>query len=110
MYKVGATFNWDDKDSIPTKPAREELIEKLKTLITCDYEIVNQEAGMRPTTGDRRALLGVHPKHPQLALLNGLGTRGIMGSPLLAGYLFNFLENDVPLPAEVDIMRFPKKF
>jgi len=88
LYKVGATFNWDDKD----------------------YEIVNQEAGMRPTTGDRRALLGVHPKHPQLALLNGLGTRGIMASPLLAGYLFNFLENDVPLPAEVDIMRFPKKF
>jgi len=110
LYKVGATFNWDDKDSITTSSAREELIEKLKTLTTCDYEIVDQEAGMRPTTGDRRALLGVHPKYPQLALLNGLGTRGIMASPLLAGYLFDFLEKGIALPEEVDIMRFPKKF
>lgn len=105
-YKVGASFNWADKDSIPSSAAREELIQKMKTLLTCDYEIIDQEAGMRPTTGDRRALLGVHPKFPRLALLNGLGTRGIMASPLLANYLFNFLEKGEALPAEVDSMRF----
>lgn len=110
LYKVGATFNWTDKDWETTKSAQEELIEKLKTLISCDYEIVSQEAGMRPTTGDRRALLGVHPKFKQLALLNGLGTRGIMASPLLAKYLFDYLEKGMALPEEVDIMRFPKKF
>ena len=110
MYKVGATFNWTDKDTQPSNEARKELIEKLATLISCDYEIIDQEVGIRPTTGDRRALLGVHPKFKQLALLNGLGTRGIMASPLLAKYLFNFLEKGEPLPAEVDIMRFPKKF
>ena len=71
LYKVGATFNWTDKDWETTKSAQEELIEKLKTLISCDYEIVSQEAGMRPTTGDRRALLGVHPKFKQLAFLMG---------------------------------------
>lgn len=109
LYKVGATFNWTDKDCETTQEAREELITKLKTLITCEYEIVAQEAGVRPTTGDRRALLGVHPKHTQLALLNGLGTRGIMASPLLAQYLFNHLENGEPLPNEVDIMRFLSK-
>jgi glycine/D-amino acid oxidase-like deaminating enzyme len=110
LYKVGATFNWTDKDTQPSNEARKELIEKLATLISCDYEIIDQEVGIRPTTGDRRALLGVHPKFKQLALLNGLGTRGIMASPLLAKYLFNFLEKGEPLPAEVDIMRFPKKF
>lgn len=109
LYKVGATYNWDDKNSLPTATAREELIEKLKTLITCNYEIVDQEAGMRPTTGDRRPLLGIHPKHPQLALLNGLGTRGIMASPLLAKHLFDYIERGKELPEEIDIKRFSSK-
>lgn len=110
LYKVGATFNWTDKDSVPSVKAREELVEKLASLLTCTYEIVDQEAGVRPTTGDRRALLGVHPKYNQLALLNGLGTRGIMASPLLAKCLFDHLENGKELLEEIDITRFASKF
>ncbi len=109
LYKVGATFNWTDKDTSPSEEARDELIEKMATLLSCDYEIVDQVAGMRPTTGDRRALLGIHPKYKQLALLNGLGTRGIMASPLLAQYLFNHLENGKELLDEIDIKRVLSK-
>ena len=105
-YKVGASFNWTDKDTKASTEAREELIEKMKTLLTCEYEIINQEVGIRPTTKDRRPLLGIHPEYLQLAVLNGLGTRGVMASPLLANYLFNFLEKGIALPAEVDIQRF----
>lgn len=109
LYKVGATFNWADKDTIPSNEARKELIDKLSGLISCDYEIVDQEVGMRPTVGDRRALLGIHPEYSQLALFNGLGTRGIMMSPMLAQYLFDYLENNIALPKEIDIKRFSKK-
>lgn len=109
-YKVGATFNWKDRDAKPTTAAREEILEKLRKVITCDFEVIDQEAGVRPTTGDRRALLGKHPHYPNLALLNGLGTRGIMASPHLAQMLYANLENGQNLPETVDIMRFPKKF
>lgn len=109
LYKVGATYNWVDKDWKSTEEARTELLLKLDGILTAPYEVVAQEAGMRPTTGDRRPLLGRHPKFRQLAVLNGLGTRGVMASPLLAKFLFQFLENNVPLPEEIDIMRFPKK-
>lgn len=109
LYKVGATFNRKDKDTVPSKEAREELIEKLASLVSCDYEIVNQEVGIRPTVGDRRALLGVHPEHPQLVVFNGLGTRGIMMSAMLAKHLFYHLENGDDLLKEVNITRFGKK-
>lgn len=109
LYKVGATFNWTDKDWKTTAEAREELRVKFDELATTPYEIIAQEAGIRPTTGDRRPLLGKHPKYNRLVLLNGLGTRGIMASPLLAGYLFQHIEHGVQLPEEVTIMRFPKK-
>ncbi len=109
-YKVGATYDWTSKDFLPTATAREELMAKFKTVVNLPFKVIDQEVGIRPTTGDRRALIGQHPLYPQMAVLNGLGTRGIMAGPLLARYLFNYLENQQPLPPEVDIMRFPKKF
>jgi len=109
LYKVGATFNWSDKTNIPTAEGRKELEDKLKTVITCDYDIVAHEAGVRPTTGDRRPLLGVHKDNHRLALLNGLGTRGVMIAPLMAKKLYQFLENDKALDQDIDIQRFKQK-
>ena len=106
LYKIGATFNWSDKTNRPTDQGREELLKKLKTVISCDFEIRDHEAGVRPTTPDRRPLLGKHPDHPQLAVFNGLGTRGVMSSPLLAIQLVEHLENEAELDPEVDISRF----
>jgi glycine/D-amino acid oxidase-like deaminating enzyme len=106
LYKIGATFNWTDKTNLPTEEGRDELIEKLQKVIRCDFEIRDHEAGVRPTTPDRRPLLGKHPDHPQLAIFNGLGTRGVMSSPLFAEQLVQHLENGRELDPQGDIFRF----
>ena len=105
-YKVGATFNWKDKTSKPSKEGRVELIEKLKKVITVPYSIIDQTAGVRPTVKDRRPLVGKHSKHTNLAILNGLGTRGVMIAPTVAKQLFNHLEKDEALDLEIAIDRF----
>ena len=105
-YKVGATFNWKDKTSNPSEEGKEELVEKLKKVLTVPYTIINQSAGIRPTVKDRRPLVGVHPEKPKLIVLNGLGTRGVMIAPTVAKNLFNHLEKDEKLDAEIDIKRF----
>ena len=110
LYKIGASFNWKDKDLKPTSDAREEILSKLKKVILCDFSVLDQEVGIRPTTGDRRPLVGVHPFYKQLALLNGLGTRGTMMSPYLAKALYRHLELGEELDEEISVMRFPKKF
>ena len=109
LYKVGATFNWADKTNVPTQEGRKELEDKLKTVITCDYKIVEHEAGVRPTTGDRRPLLGVHKDNHRLVLFNGLGTRGVMIAPLMAKKLYQCIENNQALDREIDISRFKQK-
>lgn len=106
LYKVGATFNWKDKTSEPTEEGKNELIEKLQKVLTIPYEIVGQTAGIRPTVKDRRPLVGVHSKHKQLAILNGLGTRGVMIAPTVAKQLFHHLEHQEKLDTEIDINRF----
>ncbi|WP_366140167.1 FAD-binding oxidoreductase [uncultured Tenacibaculum sp.] len=107
-YKVGATFNWTDKTSLPTKEGRKELEDKLQKVISVPYTVTNQLAGIRPTVKDRRPLVGVHPKYKQLAVLNGLGTRGVMIGPSIATSLFKHLEKGEKLDKEIDIKRFEK--
>ena len=105
-YKVGATFNHKDKTSIPSIEGKEELVDKLKKVITVPYEIIDQSAGIRPAVKDRRPLVGVHHKHPQLAILNGLGTRGVMIAPTVAKNLFQHIEYGKELDSAIDIKRF----
>mgnify|MGYP003632844425 FL=1 len=106
LYKVGATFNWTDKTSNTSEEGKEELVGKLKTVINVPYSIVSQSAGIRPTVAGRRPLVGIHPKHTQLTVLNGLGTRGVMIGPTVAKNLYNHLEKNEELDKEIDIIRF----
>lgn len=106
LYKVGATYNWEDKTNIPTEAAKKELIDNLKEIITCDFEIIEHYAGVRPTVKDRRPMLGAHPIYKNLFVLNGLGTRGVMLAPSMAKMLFNHIEKNDELNPYVDIKRF----
>ncbi|MGL2995242.1 NAD(P)/FAD-dependent oxidoreductase [Flavobacterium sp. TSSA_36] len=109
-FKVGATYNWKDKTALPTDEGKKELMERIAEIIHCDFEIVSHFAGVRPTVRDRRPLVGTHHMYPQLHVLNGLGTRGVMLSPSMAKALFDLIEKQVPLPFEINWRRFQKKY
>ncbi len=108
LYKVGATYNNQDKDPNPSEEAREELEKKVAKLISCKFEVVDQSAGIRPASKDRKPMLGRHPKHKNLYCCNGFGSRGVLISPMVSEQLIEFAENDVQLPPEIDIQRFSK--
>ena len=105
-YILGATYEWTDKTNTITKSAREELIMKAKTFISCDFEVVDQIAAIRPTVIDRRPLVGQHHEHTNMYVLNGLGTRGVMIAPYVAKQLYDHIENQAPLEKEIAITRF----
>jgi glycine/D-amino acid oxidase-like deaminating enzyme len=109
LFKVGATYNWKDKTSLPTEEGKTELIERIREIISCDFEIIEHYAGVRPTVRDRRPLVGTHKEFKNIHILNGLGTRGVMLGPAMAKALFDHIENDTVLNTEIDINRFYKK-
>ena len=109
LFKVGATYNWKDKTDLPTEEGKIELVDRIKEIITCDFEIVEHFAGVRPTVKDRRPLVGTHRNYESIHILNGLGTRGVMLGPAMAKALFENIEFHVPLNKEIDIKRFLPK-
>lgn len=110
LFKVGATYNWQDKTDLPTEEGKQELTDRIKEIITCDFEIVKHFGGVRPTVKDRRPLIGTHHERKSLHILNGLGTRGVMLGPAMAKALYENIENEIPLDREIDIQRFHKRY
>lgn len=108
LYKVGATYNWIDKTTTTTIAGKQELLEKIQELISCDFTVVTQLAGVRPTVKDRRPLIGTHTDNANIHILNGLGTRGVMLGPAMAKMLFDRIENQISLDKSIDIARFCK--
>lgn len=109
LYKVGATYNWKDKTDLPTEEGKQELVERIKEIINCEFEIVSHFAGVRPTVRDRRPIVGTHPDNGSIHVLNGLGTRGVMLGPAMAKALYENIEKGIPLDKEIDILRFQKR-
>lgn len=105
-YKVGATYEWEDLTEKNSSKGRAELIEKLEKVLKIPFEIIDQQAGIRPTVIDRRPLIGLHPDLNVLGVFNGLGTKGVMLAPYFANQFADFLEKGIPMNKEVDIARF----
>ncbi len=107
-YKVGSTYQWDNRDEIPTEEGRRELTQKLDNLLECSYEIVEHYAGIRPAIKDRKPVIGMHPDHINIGIFNGLGAKGASLAPFFANHFVEYLEDGKPLDIEVDIKRFLK--
>jgi glycine/D-amino acid oxidase-like deaminating enzyme len=110
VYRLGATFNWDQTDELTTISARDELLKKFRKWVDLPVDVVDQRAGVRPTVVDRRPLIGRHPLAEKLFIFNGLGTKGIMIAPYMARQFCAFLEGKGIIHPEADIRRFERHF
>ncbi|WP_455170143.1 NAD(P)/FAD-dependent oxidoreductase [Aegicerativicinus sediminis] len=107
-YLVGSTYNWDDKTWQPTTKAKEEIVSKLDEFLVCEYKIIDHYAGIRPTTKDRRPIIGEHPDKQNMYIINGLGTRGVLIAPYVAQTLFGSIFNGINLDYELSYNRLIK--
>ncbi len=105
-FRVGATYEWENTTLHTTEEAKQEISEKLKSLINIPFHVVDQHAGIRPTSPDRRPILGEHPESKKQFILNGLGTKGYLLAPWCVQELCAHIFNGKTLLEEVDLKRF----
>lgn len=106
ISKVGATYDHQDLSYRPTESGRQYLEEKLRKLCKFRYQVVDQKAGVRPATRDRKPFVGIHPVHKPLAVFNGLGTKGVSLAPYFAKEFAAFFGGGQSLDEAVNIQRF----
>lgn len=106
QYRFGSTYVWNQLNWQTTPEGEDAIISKIDKFLKTPYQIVGQQAGIRPTTKDRRPFLGNHPAHSNVYVFNGLGTKGVSLAPWFAEQMLNFLEKNKDLMPESNIQRF----
>jgi glycine/D-amino acid oxidase-like deaminating enzyme len=102
--RVGPTYEFDfDQPHTPGPEAVVELEAKLQSLLKRPYRITGSQTGVRPIIQHRQALIGRHPVWPQIAFLNGLGSKGVLRAPWLARQLVEHLMEGRAIEPGLDV-------
>ena len=109
VFKIGSTYEWNDPSTNITEESRLELLKNLSFIIDEEVEVLNQEAGISPTTRDRRPLIGTHKTNKNYHIFNGLGAKGYMLAPLICQEFCDYLLNGKELDPEIDINRYYRR-
>jgi glycine/D-amino acid oxidase-like deaminating enzyme len=106
-YIVGSTYEKHFTDTAPSAAARAHLLQRLQKLLpAARIRVADHLSGVRPTTPDRRPIIGAHPAVPGLWFFNGLGTKGVLQSPYLSRIVvYNLVGKSTYQPAETSLLR-----
>ncbi len=107
LFWFGSNYEWENLSPQPTSAGKEYLIKQLEGILKANYEVIEHLAAVRPVLKDRRPAIGLHPNSPEIAIFNGLGTKGTSIAPYWAKQLVDFLTNKIELEAEANVQRFP---
>lgn len=106
QFRVGATYESNMLTEYITEAGRLELELKLQELLKIPYKIVGQDWGIRPTSPDRKPILGNLEGVDRIVIFNGLGTKGVSLAPYFSKHLAEWLLGMGKLQPEVNISRF----
>lgn len=107
-FVQGSTYEHDFDHLDPDAGGEEYLRKRMRRTLPQLEEkalLVDQWAGARTSTPNRKPILGQHPKHDNLHVFTGLGSKGLMYGKFLADRYAEHLVNGTELFPEVDIKR-----
>lgn len=104
-FRVGSTYEHRPKDAFPSSVAEEILVD-VGEVLRQPFEVIDHQAGFRPTTLDRFPIVGFHQRHKRLGVFTGFGSRGVISVPYYAQHLFHHWIDGKELPFEIDWRRF----
>jgi len=108
LFWVGAGYQWNFSDALPTPAYREQVTAALQSWLKVPFTIISQKAAVRPATVERRPFVGLHPHLPAMGILNGMGTKGTSLAPFFARQLVQHIEHGLPLTDAADVRRFSR--
>jgi glycine oxidase len=105
VHKVGATYEWDTLDQVPSAAGRAEIETKLRAFMRVPYTVLAHAAAVRPIIRQSKPLMGLHPAHAALGYFNGLGSKGSLHAPWFAAVFAGHLVDATPLPDDLDLRK-----
>lgn len=105
-WRAGATYEWDNLETIPTEEGCRNVLEKVAEFTSCQTALVKHDVGVRPIVFRSQPVVGVDPEQPQLGFFNGLGSKGVITAPCVGEHFAAHLCGECELDTELALARF----
>ncbi|MEM8548410.1 MAG: FAD-dependent oxidoreductase [Pseudomonadota bacterium] len=93
LHAYGATYRWSVFDNTPEDDARAALEAAFERDFRPPATLIGHAAGVRPIVAGRRPVIAAAPASKRVILFNGLGSKGTLYAPALAGHCYRYLDN-----------------
>jgi glycine/D-amino acid oxidase-like deaminating enzyme/predicted methyltransferase len=80
-FLLGATYDRENLTSGVTEEGRSELLSGLRRITQEAAEVVEHLSAVRASTRQRRPVAQIHERWPQLAIVNGMGSKATLMAP-----------------------------
>lgn len=107
-YRLGSTYEREFLNEFPEEEVRDLFLKNLFDVWPNQALTIDHFAGLRPTTKDRKPVLGRHPEFGKLFFINGLGSKGVLLAPWHADHLADAITLNAPIEKEVSLFRYWK--
>jgi glycine oxidase len=104
-FRTGSTYEWDQLDNLPTPKGQDEILSRVRDFLRLPLEVIDHQAAVRPALHDLKPVLGFHPEYSQLAIFNGLGSKGSLLAPYFANQFADALVDGKLIDPEVSLDR-----
>lgn len=105
---AGSNYAWEFDNENPTTEFRDGTEALLRSWLKVPFTVTGHLCGIRPATLERRPFVGLHPLHPAIGILNGMGTKGCSLAPFFAKQLTDHLLYGNTISPEADVKRFAR--
>ena len=103
LFRAGSTYRWDDLTDRVTDAGREEIEDLVRSFTSLPCEVVEHVAGVRPIVRQSRPVIGRHPQMEDLAIFNGLGSKGVLYAPGASERLASHLSEGKEIEEDLDV-------
>ena len=108
VFWIGSTYEWNYAHVQPSEAFRNKVEAQLNYWLRLPYTIIDHVAAERPANVERRPFVGLHPLHPGVGMLNGMGTKGCSLAPFFAKQFTQYLVHGLPIEPLANVQRFTR--
>jgi len=105
-FRLGATYLRDSEFVGTTDEGKNDLMTAYREFAKFEAEVTDHKAGIRPTTHDRKPVLGKSLNRNRFYCFGGLGSKGVMLAPFFSETLTESLIHQTELPKEISTHRY----
>jgi len=95
--RLGSSYIWNDLSLVAEPNSAEKLLFSLKKNSNIQAKVIEHHTGIRPTTINRKPLIGFHPDINNLYCFNGFGSKGCLSIPYYAKLFSRHFSQNMPL-------------